>query len=84
MGNAFDWRSKQGPSIFAQDKAFTPRSGWAMTASQAASAAREEAEMRGKEVATVAGIGRIVIDKLNHKDFHIHRPAKKKAKPAAK
>ncbi|MFN7610236.1 MAG: hypothetical protein ACK5QX_04770 [bacterium] len=83
-GNSFDWQSMQGPSIFAQDRAFIPRSGWALTASTAASAARETAEMRGKEVATVAGIGRIVIDKLNSKSFHVHRPAIKKAKPAAK
>lgn len=74
----------QGPSIFAQDRAFIPRSGWALTASHAASVARETDELEGKEVATVAGIGRIVIDKLHHKEFHIHRSPRKKAKPAAK
>lgn len=74
--SAFEWRTGE-PSIFAKDPYFTPKGKEGLTNSAIASASREKAESDGRDVATVHGIGMIVIDKHNSKAFHVHRPARR-------
>lgn len=78
-GNGFDWNTGE-PTVFVKDQFFTPKGKDGMTHSNIASASREKAEKDGKNVATVGGMGRIVIDTVNTRAFHIHRPAKRKTK----
>jgi hypothetical protein len=71
-GNAFDWNTGE-PTVFATDSAFTPRGQASTSHSQIASLSREKAEASGKDVATVGGMGRLVIDRVNSNSFHVHR-----------
>ena len=79
IGNAFEWNTGE-PTVFARDPYFQAKGKTGMTTGQIASLSRENAEADGKDVATVHGIGQLVIDKLNSKAFHVHRPAKRKQK----
>lgn len=73
---AFTWNTGE-PSIFTKDPYFTPKGKEGLTNSAIASASREKAENDGRNVATVGGLGRIVIDTVNTKAFHVHRPARR-------
>lgn len=75
IGNDFDWNNRV-PTVFAKDPAFQPKGQSSFTTSQLASLSRENAESDGKDVATVHGVGRVVIDKANSKSFHVHRREK--------
>lgn len=71
-GNAFDWNTGV-PTVFARDPFFTPKGKDGATTSQLASQSRERSENEGKDVSTIGGIGRIVIDRYNTKSFHVHK-----------
>lgn len=75
--NDFTWNTGE-PTVFAKDPYFQPKGKDGASTSQLASLAREQAENRGLEVATIEGIGRIVIDRYNLKSFHVHAPKGKK------
>lgn len=74
--SAFHWNTGE-PSVFAKDPYFQAKGNSGLSSGQIASITREKAESDGRDVATVHGIGMIVIDKLNSKAFHVHRPARR-------
>lgn len=75
--SAFHWNTGE-PTVFAKDPYFQAKGKSGMSTGQIASLSRENAESDGRDVATVHGIGMLVIDKSNSKAFHVHRPARKK------
>jgi hypothetical protein len=74
--SAFDWNTGE-PTVFALDPYFTPKGKDGLTHSAIASQSREKAESEGKNVATIGGIGQVVIDTVNTREFHVHRKAGK-------
>jgi hypothetical protein len=74
--SVFDWDTKE-PTVFALDPYFQAKGTSGMSRGQIASLSRENAEADGKNVATVGGIGRVVIDTVNTRDFHIYRKESK-------
>ena len=74
--SAFDWNTGE-PTVFYKDPYFRAKGKDGKSTSQIASESREIAESDGKDVATVHGIGKVVIDKINSKAFHIHRKAQR-------
>lgn len=72
QGNAFDWNTGER-SIFARDQFFLAKGDTGLSSAQLAAMSRENAEANGKDIATIGGIGQIVIDKINSKSFHVYR-----------
>lgn len=73
-GNAFDWNTGE-PTVFMADYYFRAKGSDGLSGGQIASRSREVAEANGKEVATIGGLGRIVIDTANTRSFHVHKGA---------